>query len=113
MHNGAVTDDLSTRKPFLAERGDDLRRTLGLLVAPDLYLTLQACVLIRPMDPETDSLQPHGLWRSRCNALCKYAELRVVSRKDLDLGAQGLRRKSAIPPDPDRPLRTVARHDPA
>src|SRR5439155_791013 len=36
-----------------------------------------------------------------------------ASRKDLDLGAQGLRRKSTIPPDPDRPVRTVAGHDAA
>src|SRR2546425_8109653 len=31
---------------------------------------------------------------------------------DLDLGAEGLRREAAVPPDAERALRTVEGHDP-
>src|SRR2546425_703072 len=37
----------------------------------------------------------------------------VASRNDLDLGAEGLRREAAVPPDAERALRAMEGHDPA
>src|SRR5437867_2544424 len=37
----------------------------------------------------------------------------VASRNDLDPGAEGLRRETAVPSDAERPLRAVEGHDPA
>src|SRR5206468_9898310 len=49
----------------------------------------------------------------RIHANVVNPKLPFASRKDLDFGAQGLWRKSTIPPDSDRPVRTVAGHDAA
>src|SRR2546422_4539632 len=38
---------------------------------------------------------------------------RIASRHDLDLGAEGLRREAAVPPDAERALPAVKGHDPA
>src|SRR2546428_3230635 len=38
---------------------------------------------------------------------------RIASRHDLDLGAEGLRRAAAVPPDPQRGLPAVKGHEPA
>src|SRR2546425_7518718 len=46
-------------------------------------------------------------------AIDKASPLRAASRNDLDLGAEGLRREAAVPPDPERALRAVERYDPA
>ena len=55
----------------------------------------------------------HGDERRRCSGASRHAGRHVASTEDLDLGAQGLRGKPAIPPNTDRALRTMAGHDPA
>jgi len=55
----------------------------------------------------------HGDERRSCSAAPRHTGRRVASTEDLDLGAQRLSRKSAIPSHTDRSLRTVAGHDPA
>src|SRR3989442_593838 len=47
------------------------------------------------------------------SAPCTRNALGVASRNDLDLRAEGLRREAAVPPDAERALRAVQRHDPA
>src|SRR2546422_10327976 len=47
------------------------------------------------------------------SAPCTRNALGVASRNDLDLGAEGLRREAAGPPDTERAPRAVQRNDPA
>src|SRR5438445_886107 len=46
-------------------------------------------------------------------AINKASPIRTPSRNNLDLGAKGLRREAAVPPDAERALRAVEGHDPA
>src|SRR2546428_291386 len=52
-------------------------------------------------------------WSNVRSAPCTRKAPGVASRNDLDLGAKRLRREAAVPPDAERALRAVERHDPA
>src|SRR2546428_6527690 len=52
-------------------------------------------------------------WSNVRSAPCTRKAPGVASRNDLDLGAEGLRREAAVPPDAERALRAMEGHDPA